>query len=203
MEYDLLSPSVFESMKDIEWFNKSISCAYRAIARRYGCTILMSETRLIQSHDVFWEDADNGRTRHLPAGTTQLDQFKMSAYLCFWLRRINPIRDVGPFYSLDGRAEWVAGSERQPTNVENFVLYGNEVCALTIAIQLSQYLSLISAPSNDPKIELINQKRMINSFNHEMTIEFAKILKHKNVSSHGIYMALLMFNKIGTTIIQY
>jgi hypothetical protein len=202
MEYDLLDPKVFEKMRQFEWFKLSISLAYRRIARGYDCTIIMSETRLIQAHDVFWEDADNGRMRHLPDGTESLDQYKMSAYLCFWLRRINPIRDAGPLHSLGTRKEWLAGTDRQSRNVENFVLYGNEICALTIAIQLSQYLSMIAAPVAGSLTPIASAGKFISSIDHGTTIEFAKILKHKNISSHGLNMALQMMNRVGSKVVE-
>jgi hypothetical protein len=194
-EYDLLKPEVFESLREFDWFEKAISLQYREIARVYGCVPVMSHERLIQAHDIFWNDADNGRDRHMPRGTESLDQFKLCAYLCFWLRRINPVREIRPIKALAERERWLSGGARLDRYAENFILYGNEIAAITIAVRLVQYLNLVVVGS-DPVTPAIGRYALVR-IDADTTIEYAKILKHKNISAHGLNMALQMLCRIG------
>lgn len=192
MTYEILTPDVLEKLKDCEWFKRAISLEYRDIAKSYGCVVVMSSERLLQAHDIFLDDLDNGIKRHLPDGTTSLNQFKMSAYLTFWLRRMNPIRDIKPNMSLGDRLTWVNSGSRLSKDAEEFMLLGNEIAALHIGMRLSLYFSIIGQNRNG--VGQIHQERLaeMNLIDGETIVEFAKILKYKNISSHGLNMVFQM-----------
>jgi hypothetical protein len=200
-DFDLLRPDVFSKLRDEKWFRIAISLEYRRIARRFRCVPIMSDERLIQAHDLFWDDADIGRMKNLPPDTSSLDQFKLSSYLAFWLRRINPTSRITPMLSLDQQRAWANSDQRLLANAERFLLYGNEVCAISIAIKLAQYLNLV-VMAHKSKLNIANKNTPIILFsmsmiNTETLIEYAKIWKHKNISAQGINMALQMFCGVG------
>ncbi len=81
MTYSVIQPNVVGLLRDYDWFRTTISLEYRDVAKAYGCTVVMAGERLLQTFDIFWEDAENGRLRHLPEGTVSLNQFKVGSYL--------------------------------------------------------------------------------------------------------------------------
>jgi hypothetical protein len=195
--HDLLQIDVFDKLRDVEWFIDALSLEYRSIARCYGCVVVMSRERLIQAYDIFWEDAAGGKAKNLPAGTVSLDQYKLSSYLCFWLRRINPVQSVRPLLSLGDRDLWLESGDRLPKNCENFILYGNEIAALTLAIRIVQYMHLVAlSGKNDNVLPFFAVKQI----DQDTLIQYGKILKHKNISSHALYMAFEMLCGIGQSI---
>lgn len=193
-EFDLLWPDIFDCLRDVEWFISSISLAYAGIARDFDCVAIMSRDRLIQAHDIFWHDADGGKLKNMPEGTLSLDQFKLSAYLCFWLRRMHPVMEIRPIQTLGERDTWLDSGERLSRPTEQFILYGNEVAALTIAARLVQYLSVVALASRTDVALLFDSIKLINQ---DTLVEYAKILKHKNISAHGLNMALQMLCGVG------
>jgi predicted phosphoadenosine phosphosulfate sulfurtransferase len=116
----ITQPNVVELLRDYDWFRTTLSLEYRDISKAYGCTVVMAGERLLQTFDIFWEDMENGLLRHLPVGTTSLNQFKIAAYLCFWLRRINPVRQLRMLDTLGGRQRWFDGGERANKLSEDF-----------------------------------------------------------------------------------
>lgn len=195
-EFDLLRPDVFDRLRDLEWFIAAISLEYQETAASFGCGVAMSYERLIQSHDIFWHDADGGKVKNLPDGTISLDQFKLSSYLCFWLRRINPVREIRPVMALGEHERWAQSTARLSPEAENFILYGNEIAALLIAVKLAQYLSLVVNAKKGGNVMATGQIG-IKDINQSTAVEYGKILKHKNISAHGINMALQMLCGIG------
>lgn len=193
--YNLLTPDVFTKMRDLEWFEKALAWEYRTTASWYGCITVMSPERLLQLHDIFWDDADVGLEKNLPKGTLSLDQFKLCSYLCFWMRRIQPIREIRPLNTLYERENWLKGEERLPFLLEQFFLYGNEIVAITLAIRLVQYLNLAVAASAKSSVQILSSD--VISIDFESILEFSKILKHKNVSAQGINMSLQMLCRVG------
>jgi hypothetical protein len=195
-KFDLFQPNIVERLRELDWFKKVVSLHYHDTAQAFGCVAVMSEERLIQAFDVFWHDADGAKLRNLPKGAESLDQFKICSYLTFWLRRINPVREIRPMLSLAGHEEWVRDNERLTKKAEDFILYGNEVCAILLSIKLCQYLTLVGpGETKKGKVALLS----IKSFDQDTTVEFGKILKHKNISANGVNMALQMLCGVGQT----
>ncbi|MDO7836973.1 hypothetical protein Q4610_18150 [Sphingobium sp. HBC34] len=195
-DYSLLQPDVFSKLLNLDWFIAAISLEYRSIAQSFKCVPILSRERLVQAYDIFWHDVDRGKTQNLPEGTISLDQFKLSSYLCFWLRRINPVREIRAISSLGDHKNWLDSEERLSFETENFLLYGNEIVSLAIAVRLSQYLTAVIA-GNRTSISVKNKKTYIRQIDQETLVEYGKILKHKNISSHGIMMALHMLSGSG------
>lgn len=177
----------------------------------------MNPDRLMQTYDIFWDDYSRSLKSNFPIPhensdvnqVKTLDQFKTSAYLCFWLRRVNPVSEIRPVgWSLLEQETWLKGDENLPKNVENFILYGNEIAAFVIAIRLSQYLSAVEFQAS-PKLVSLDSKRVSNKstlssreewnefIGEEEILEFAKILKHKNMSPHSLNMTLKMMAQVG------
>lgn len=198
-EYDLLVEDAFQRLRDVDWFIRAISLHYLETARSFDAAVVMSTERLIQTHDVFWDEADKARIKNLPEGTDSLCQFKLSAYLCFWLRRINPVREIRPFFTLADRREWERGSDRITPHCEKFMLYGNEIASLVIAVQLAQFLSL-NAVSPSGGVVPYSQTH-IKEIDRDTLMEYGMILKHKNISAQGLYMALQMLGGVGQRVV--
>ena len=191
MTYSVLRSDVTTKLAEYEWFRTAISLEYRGIAKAFGCTPVMAGDRLLQTFDIFWEDVENARLRHLPTGTMSLNQHKVSAYLTFWLRRINPIREIRIIQTLGGRQSWIDSDSRASELTEGFLLFGNEIAAFLVGLRISQYLTHISVGRQvDGQVGMlpVGDADAMVLVGHETAMEFAKILKYKNISAHSLNM---------------
>ncbi|MDE2595798.1 MAG: hypothetical protein KGL44_02855, partial [Sphingomonadales bacterium] len=121
----------------------------------------------------------------------------------FWLRRINPIREIRIAQSLGDRQRWVDSGERASNLTEGFLLFGNEIAAFIVGLRVSQYLSHISiAKSVDGQIgqSPASASGAMAMIGHETALEFAKILKYKNISAHGLNMVFQSIARDGLKI---
>lgn len=197
MNFDILRPDVVDQLIDYEWFRTAVTLAYRDVAKSYGCIPIMSGEKLLQTYDIFWDDVENGKRRHLPEGTTTLNQYKVSAYLTFWLRRMNPLKETRVLQTLGDRHSWEQGTDRLEKKIEDFLLFGNEIAAFNIGMKISQYLTVIEKPAGNVTTIRAMDSQDIAQIDDETVLEFAKILKYKNISAHSLIMAFQMMSRSG------
>lgn len=197
MNFDILRPDVVDQLSDYEWFRTAITLAYRDVAKTYGCVPIMSGEKLLQTYDIFWDDVENGRKRHLAEGTVTLNQHKVSAYLTFWLRRMNPLIETRIVQTLSDRQSWEQGTDRFEKKVEDFLLCGNEIAAFNIGMKISQYLTVIEKPAGNVAPIREMDSLDIAQIDDETILEFAKILKYKNISAHSLIMVFQMMSRSG------
>lgn len=185
--HSLFQEDVIRALFNQDTFISLIALNFNEIASRAGCTVILSKRRLIEAYD-FWR-ADEKRTlsNGIESGTTELDHFKHGAFIAFWLRRMIPINETkilpqhaNPLESMKKRQRF-------------FLRYGNEICALLVGYQIclnyetarrfsGQYGPKVRPITDRP--ELLRRSRLPQ----DLLANFAKVLKHKNMSPHSLYL---------------
>jgi hypothetical protein len=190
-EYDLYQPSLLSRIQtDERAFRKCIAGNYLTIAREFGSDIALSQSRLADTHTYWLADLGRLLSTGMQPETKILDHFKQAAFLTFWLRRHIPATHV---FSNPMEVNGLPATDRQ----RFFALYGNELCALHIGLDIchSYELQKLTASLEDAAIgdkvavllKIANLKsRMIISPDFE--VDFVVNLKHKNNSPHSIYL---------------
>jgi len=208
--YSLSRPKILEDLRDIEWFGECMNRFYRRTARQWNCVVEPSARRLLDACDFWMEDEsrtlafgiDQSETADdADAKPTELDHFKHASILAFWLRRLVPINTTWPA-DADGRV--INDDDYVPTERQNhFLLYGNEWCALLAGFQIALNYELQRAsaeagkdgvPSDFERLLALREVALPDRFIYE----FPRLLKHKNISPHAIYMTYRsLFDRFG------
>jgi|SRR5579871_4080232 len=164
----LYAPDVLEKLAEPGWFGRCMSLHYERTAKKWGCTLIMSERRFRDAFESWREDLVRTLDQ-MEAGTEKLDHFKQAAFLTFWLRRSCPINDI-----------WLAspGSEAND-HQKHFVQFGSELCAL-----LAGFSVCLTYEVGTEEFEGVR-------FTEKFFYEVPMLFKHKNISPQGIYMMFL------------
>ena len=196
--FDLLSVRALARLRDREAFAYCLNNFYGLVAAQWKCTVAMSERRLGDAHD-FWI-SDVKRTEgfemdpHEEPGSrkTKIDHFKHASIIVFWLRRLVPINETWP--DLPDGSVFEASSYTVTGDQDFFLQYGNEYCALMAGFFLIQNYEMQAAEeraakngikfTDDDRREYVARLRLPERFKYE----YPKLLKHKNISHHAIYM---------------
>jgi hypothetical protein len=167
---------------------------YNEIASKYHFRCIMSARRLGEAFDYWQEDAARTLASGIEGPTQGLDHFKHASFIAFWLRRMIPVNDLqnlGPV-PVDQRIAY-----------ENFLRFGNEVCALFIGFQLCLFyedarIEALNSADKDA-IGRIGNKIEDTRFPPDLMTEFSMILKHKNMSPYAIYLLYKSLFNTATT----
>ncbi len=163
-------------------FVDAVNYAYNEVAEQYFCRCDMSERRLIEAYDYWQEDANRTLGLGIDKKSKTLDHFKHAAFICFWLRRTNPINEL--------RGQSPVPNDRRKS-AQLFFQYGNEICALFIGLQLCLFYESgrwDEESSNVSPIGGLTDRLKLVSLPPDLLGDFAMILKHKNMSPHAIYL---------------
>ncbi len=184
-EFLLFNPNIIPLLKDREFFRRALSQFYILMAGTYGCTVTLSDRRLSEAHD-FWL-GDVLRTLHSGAAddTTDLDHFKHAAFIAFWLRRLIPINDV-----------WfrpnAANDAAPPSGPQvKFSRFGNEICALLAGFYICMTYETVAMAERETDTQdarVISDAVAVRELPPHFLSEYPKLLKHKVLSPHSMYM---------------
>lgn len=193
--FDLFSANTIQTISERESFVAAVGDFFQKYARLWDCSVDVSERRLGDAYDFWRSDTERTLLKGIAGESTTLNHFKHAAFIAFWLRRMVPINNI--WWLRDG--EWreahshsatddlpsdavVVGPSREQ---KFFAKFGGELCALMTGyhICLAYELSARDIPEKDWPF-VIPQSAPPARF----LFEYPKLLKHKNTSSHGIYM---------------
>lgn len=182
----LYNPGVIELLKDRDFFARAIAQFYALTAGQHGCSITLSDRRLKEAHAAWTHDCNHALQSETDKDTIALDHFKHSAFIAFWLRRSIPINDI--FFVAEKKAEGGVPSVAQ----RRFAQYGNEIAALyagfTVCLAYETAAMLEREEGEDGKPHIISDAIGVQSFPPYLQNEYPRILKHKSMSPHGMYM---------------
>jgi hypothetical protein len=194
--YSLFQQRIIENLRDNrEWFISCIGYNYKFLADTWGCHVLMSARRLGEAHEYWYEDTKRTLSYGVEDGTKDLDHFKNSAFLAFWLKRMVPINEC------QRQARVFGTDDFDLIDVKKFILKSNEICALLIGFQICLFYEMSKLVTlNGNVVPLLpNRSERLKSirFPPGLLADFAMVLKHKNMSPHGLY---LMYRSLFTNL---
>jgi hypothetical protein len=145
---------------------------FHDIGIEWNCSVRASAHRLGEVHDYWQADATRGNLK-------ELDFFKHASLIAFWLRRYLPIHSTSFGKGMD---------DVTSRDQDFFLQYGNEICALRIGLDLCSYYEFYTW--NVLQIGLDAPLETIRSYGlgHENIMDYAKILKDKNISPYALYL---------------
>lgn len=189
-EFLLFESGVIEKIKVRPVFQKAIVQFIQRTAEVFGCHVTLSARRLDEAHDFWIGDVKRTLNTATTEDTTELDHFKHAAFIAFWLRRLVPINDI--YFLNESRVPSAAGADNTaPTDAQiNFYRFGNELCALCVGFYIclayeTYAMAMREASDSTPVIyDGVGVKALPSNF----LWEYPGLLKHKNVSPHGMYM---------------
>jgi hypothetical protein len=194
-EYDLFQEDIIVRLKDRAWFIKCMTYNIVFVARQYGCLAIVSRMRIGEAYDYWVEDTDRTLRDGMPGGTEELDHFKHASFMAFWIRRRLPINKIIFQASLGER------QDRKFTDDQKFfTTYANEICAFSIGMKICLFyhgniVEQAAQANQDTKAgdhSVSWLQRYLASplvqLRKPLLADIVMILKHKNVSPHGIYL---------------
>lgn len=194
-EYTLVHGDVLTKLSEREFFIKSMTANFNAVARRVGCQVSMNRRRLVETHDYWLADAARTLNNGIRRPTKELDHFKHASFIAFWLRRTVPIETF----------EVITGWEDDPHHDRYkrrslFLRFGNEICALRVGYQicLNYEAATIFSDESETVVPLGNRLAYFRSrsFPDALMEDFATIMKHKTMSPYAVYMTYKsLFNR--------
>ena len=203
-DYDLYSDTILDRIRGSkEDFRRCMTGNYVVIAREYGCEVSLSQSRLNDAQEL-WNDDLEALLHRGTDGSKSLDQFKVSAFLTFWLRRCKPINA-----QFGDRRDLGLSTEDQRAARAWFNLYCNEICALRVGANLCQAYCIRSvnraqdgSARRVTKIRSTVTKQVTPryvSVSPDFEADFVMMLKHKNNSPHSINLIFeALFGGLGT-----
>lgn len=207
-DYSLARPDVLELFEDgdEDIFLQVMGRFYEQVAQEWGCRVTVSGRRLIEALNFYVNDIqrtlefgmepkdatgleDELKADDLPA---VLDHFKHASFLAFWLRRMVPINEM---WALDENGDTIAETQAPLTpKQKHFLSFGNEYCALLAGLhialnhELQRLQNRNDKLSNDDLHALVAAQIAAVELPERFVYEFPRLLKHKNISSHALYM---------------
>jgi hypothetical protein len=199
--WDLLNTHFLTKALDRDLFIDAFWDFYRTLAASWGCEVELSDRRLGDAHD-FWI-ADFKRTevygidepkkpRNGADVRIELDHIKHASIIAFWLRRLVPINTTN--IALPKNVAFDANAYAPDSDQGFFLQYGNELCALLAGfyISLNYQLQLWEHRVREDTGQDLSGRRpeIVRQFQlHDRVLdEYPKLLKHKNISWHALYM---------------
>jgi len=186
---------------DRDAFIETLKGFFDSHATAWDCRLTISYRRLGEAYDFWRADVDRTLAKGIAGETTELDHFQHAAFIAFWLRRAVPINDI--WWVKGSRSEVVESSlptvqhvAFKPSNEQAFFArYGNELCSLSAGYYVC--LAYEAAPKQaDTEVGNVEKKLLAAAPGRRFLFEFPKLLKHKNMSAHGLYMMYYsMFQK--------
>ena len=191
-DFLLYDPNAIRNLKDRASFIEIIGQFYVKTAEAFGCSVSVSSRRLGEAYD-FWI-GDEARALHFgtEVETTELDHFKHAAFIAFWLRRLIPISDI--WFDRDDRVAAIAGDadSTAPSEAQiRFYRVGNELTALLVGFYIClgvETLQMTQRITRAGNTRVISDATGVRQIPGHFLTEYPKLMKHKNVSPHALYM---------------
>lgn len=185
----LFRTDIFEDFQDYRKFKYILTINCQLLARRYGCSLKISERKVRNLHDLYLQERTRGIDQGSPKSMTQLDHLKDAAYFCFWFRRSSPIGEVHFLSTLGERQTWPQGIAPADASRDLFSLYADEVCAFLLSFWIVSYFEYIVIRKEPiPELPISSTAEADSVYSHLR--EICSMLKHKNMSPQAIYLML-------------
>ena len=193
-DYDLFQEDIILRLKDRGWFIECMAYNIIFVGRGYGCHVSISRTRLGEAYDYWVEDTHRTLKDGMPEGTEELDHFKHASFISFWLRRRLPINRIRFLVSLGD-----LHAEKFTQDQTFFRTYAGEISAFSIGLKicLFYHCNIIEQAGNQegsganmvtPLHEDLRSYLGSYRIRKNFLADTVMILKHKNVSPHGLYL---------------
>lgn len=183
--YSLFQEDIIERLKDVNFFIRCIGYNYRLLAGRWGCTCTVNARRIREAHSFWMADRKRALDNNMPASTKDLDHFKNSAFIAYWLRRTIPMNDVA-------KKPWQPNVRLDKDRMDQFMRLGNELGAILIGFQLCLFYEASKGVPHDGNVVPLHPDRAAylrsRRFPSELLDDFSTVLKHKIVSPYSMYM---------------
>ena len=169
---ELCRPDIFEELKkDEDKFAKIISRELGRTVLYHGHRINLSTTKIHEAYEFWCNDLQRVKFHEL-ATSSDLDHFKQSAHLVYWLRRANPINEI--FYA---EADPTAEELRWHDLLKH---YGIQFTSFQLGFDLCRFF----------ESEKIGSVYYTNDFelDYDFYATVSHMLKTKNVSPHSIFI---------------
>lgn len=181
----LFNADIVPRLKDREFFKRAFSQFCMLTANQYGCEVTISDRRMGEAYDFWIGDVERALQNGTDEETTELDHFKHAAFIAFWLRRLIPINDI--WFQATAGNDGCGASAPQV----RFSRYGNEICALSAGFMICLSYELAAMEEREThgqKTQVISDAVAVKELPRHFLSEYPKLLKHKNLSPHSMYM---------------
>lgn len=201
-EFDLFQEDILKKLlKDVDFFQKCMATNYYFAAKKFRCDVELSEHRLRETWEFWAADLERLLKNETDDKTLELDEFKQCAFLTFWLRRHQPIKNL--------RRQKLVENEFKPAKEilqRWFSRYGNDFGAIEIGSTIclnycaSSIDEAITNVGDDHRLPQLRSKKnylMLFKRRKDFWADFSMTMKHKNSSPHAItliYEALFGFS---------
>lgn len=183
--YSLAQSGIFRLLKEgkgdvarEDWFFEAISSAAETVGRTRKAKVVLDLRRTSEAQSDWLNDMEALiRDKRIPNSDTP-DNVKHAAFLCYWLRRRQVVRDV-------------SGADIDSQHLRH---YPSEFVAARVSMFLLFYTEYFSHVDNAEDV----LKQLDGRFPEEFFKDFVVLLRYKNVSPHGIY---LTFKALVTTVV--
>lgn len=160
------------------------------LSKKYGCIPQVSRKRLEECYGYWTADIERALREGFAPEFSQksdrsLDIFKYAGFLSFWLRRFTPITKTTFIISLGDRVSANILKEHH-----RFAVFGNEIIALLIGVQLCAFHEINRLYADDYVNHHPGLKaRMMGIFSSwPLMRDYVMIFKHKPISPYSIYL---------------
>lgn len=200
-DFRLSRQPLVELEDNFTFFKKSVTNEIIDTAEHFYCKVGIHKDRLLDIWD-FWK-SDIRRNNEFSfrqsdriteeAVRMSMDHLKRTAFLCFWIRRLQPITETVCYTEV---AEGLTTDEVRLLQ-NRFMAFHNEICALKIGLGLAaiyenpskDHLRLV-ASNGGTSARSADVERGLNAiFSHwEVVRDYLMVFKYKNVSPYMIYL---------------
>lgn len=188
-EFLLYDAGVIDRLCDRAFFHDAISQFYIRLAEKFGCNVDLSMRRLGEAHDYWQGDVERTLAMGTDHETTELDHFKHAAFIAFWLRRLVLINNI--WFRPEDRHSAAAGDTAPSPMQIQFYRFGNEICALFAGFYIClayETYAMSKRREREGNMQVISDGVFVREMPSHLMSEYPKLLKHKNISPHALYM---------------
>jgi hypothetical protein len=187
-EYRCERSDLFSKLEDAEWFAEFVKFQYQRIVFDMEPIVpAISEYWTAQAH-YRWSK-DTARVRSKEYDGRPLDHFKLSGFLCYWLRRCPPLTSLHHNPDLKFASVKLRG---EPSKI--LVQYGNVFAAFDIGLRICRYWEAartdIKYDADAKRDAAVRQRiaRLSISRNSKYVEDICYTLAEKNISPHSLNM---------------
>jgi len=192
--FGFTDPFLVERLHEWDWFRQTLNVLYVGVGRNWKCDVTVSARRLWDAFSLWQDDAERAKFSPTPRlvgldpkraqveakpEILQVDYFKHTAAIAFWLRRCNPIDQIS-FNNINVN-DVAGGSEplSRPTEEQaHFIKYGAEFTALMAGLLVCVNYEKRTGGLGDEGLKL----------SARFAYEYPVLFKQKNLSLHALYM---------------
>jgi hypothetical protein len=172
---------LFEKLKDIEWFREFVTYQYkRVVFSMEPVEPDLSDYWIAQAYYRWTKDISFVSAKEYEG--RPLDHFKLSGFLCYWLRRCPPLNDLHE--NVD--TKFASIRHRDPKAI--LVKYGNVFAAFDIGLRICRYWEARRTDIRYPDDVRLRIAKLSIPQRSEFIDDICYTLAEKNISPHSLNM---------------